>query len=170
MAVDRSLRGIKGAIAVKLHDILVKIFGSPAILHATDKRVDLIFGQQCIQFDDDVGTLLDISNYHGFRGGCGDLFNLWSIGSFLMRYARPRGYELQDIGEAFADWMETVCAREGRVPPEHFGMVREWLTARRSDKSFRKSAGNACYIDFSVYFLLDVLKLNYTVVTDDLMG
>ena len=144
------------------------VFFVPAAIRAArdQTRVRFIFHSGRFLFVDDRARNLKYSSFSYYLGLTGKAFNMDSISSYLLRYSLPRGMDLEFIGNAYADFAYEISLKYGEVYGDRDPYVVIWTnpTERGLGKNWEKDEYHYLFLDFAVYFLLDVLKLDYEII------
>lgn len=133
-----------------------------AVRAAKDQtRVRLIFDSGNFVFDCDYEKNVSTSSFAYYLGLTGQDFNMSSLSSYLLKYAKPSDINIEDIGNSYADFAHEVAIENGDVYGDRELYVKAWTNPgqRGLDKNWSKDKVNHIFLDFSAYFLIDVLNL-----------
>jgi len=142
-------------------------FFMPAAVKATDDpRAKIIFHGGNFLFSVEADRGASNSSFPYYLGSTGQNFNIETVAQYVQRYANAFGYSSIDVANAYADFAKKISQEKSQFCGERDLYVNAWLNPsdRGTEKGWEKDENHSFFLDFSTYFLLDILELKIILI------
>lgn len=138
------------------------IFFIPASVKAADDpRTKMIFHTGDFLFAIDADKGKSNSSFLYYLGSTSQDFNIETVAQYVQRYASAFGYSSSDVANAYADFAKKIAQEKNEFYGDRDLYINAWLNPsdRGLKKGWEKDKNHSFFLDFSTYFLLDILQL-----------